>query len=361
MFIRNCYRTEGIQGRSFYRRLRVVSIGENGLWKPRKFGLILCKRLCISIDMPQTSKKKEKRPILRYGTGELYGFDFSSLQPDRIQTLANASFKSQPCPFRGSGNACNKLGGVCTLRLYSNTDSGIAAVQNVSLVATCPSRFYDAGTALSWVGRTLIDTDAPLILTELPFLMSIMPGEATDPSTVGKIDMVLLHPETTTLRWCALEVQAVYFSGAAMSRDFSIMKKWQGPGLPFPQGIRRPDFRFSGPKRLMPQLQIKVPTISRWGKKMAVIVDLPFWESLGSITEVDHVSNCDIAWFVMKYQHDGTRFCMKPAGLHLTTLDHAVEGLTGGKPTNLSDFERTLCAKLAAAFPHLSQASSSHD
>ena len=79
-----------------------------------------------------------------------------------------------------------------------------------------------------------------------------------------------------------------------MSKDFTVMKKWNGPGLPFPEGIRRPDFRSSGPKRLMPQLQIKVPTISRWGKKMAVVVDLPFWESLGAITEVDHVSNCDL-------------------------------------------------------------------
>lgn len=129
------------------------------------------------------------------------------------------------------------------------------------------------------------------------------------------------------------------------------MKKWQGEGIPFPQGFRHPDFRSSGPKRLMPQLQIKVPTISRWGRKMAVVVDLPFWESLGSITEVEHVSNCDIAWFVMKYRHDGTRFCLEPDRLHLTTLDRAVEGLTGGKPTSLSDFENTLRAKLGDASP----------
>lgn len=306
-------------------------------------------------------KTKAKKPVLRYGTGELYGFDFAALSADRIRILANASFKSQPCPFRGGGSVCNKIGGVCTLRQFAKTGSDVAAVQDASLVATCPSRFYDAGAALAWVGRTLLDANAPLVLTELPFLMSTTPGVTADPATVGKIDMVLVHPDTTTLRWCALEAQAVYFSGASMSKDFNVMKKWQGPGLPFPQGIRRPDFRSSGPKRLMPQLQIKVPTISRWGKKMAVVVDLPFWESLGSITEVDHVSNCDIAWFVMKYRHDGARFCMEPAGLHLTTLDRAVEGLTGGKPTSLSDFEKTLRAKLADVSPRSGQASPSHD
>jgi hypothetical protein len=93
-------------------------------------------------------------------------------------------------------------------------------------------------------------------LTELPFLLSTAPSAADKPVAVGKIDMVLVHPDTSVLRWCALEIQAVYFSGASMSRDFNVMKQWHGPGLPFPQGIRRPDFRSSGPKRLIPQLQI---------------------------------------------------------------------------------------------------------
>lgn len=299
------------------------------------------------------SKKqtKQKKPSIRYGTGELYGLDFASLPADRIRALANAPFKSQPCPFRGGGFMCNKKGGVCSLRQFTKTGDIVAPVQDTSLVATCPSRFYDSGTSLSWAGRTLLGANAPIVLTELPFLKATSEADASDVSTVGKIDMVLVHPDTNTLRWCALEIQAVYFSGASMSKDFNVMKKWQGGGIPFPQGFRHPDFRSSGPKRLMPQLQIKVPTISRWGKKMAVVVDLPFWESLGSITEVDHVSNCDIAWFVMKYRHDGTRFQMEPAGVHLTTLERAVEGLTGGKPTSLSEFEKTLRAKLADVPP----------
>ena len=301
--------------------------------------------------MSQTRKERngKERSVTRYGIGELYGFDFVALPPERICALTNAAFKSLPCPFRGGGIMCNKKGGVCSLRQFSRAGTDVAPVQQASLVATCPWRFYDAGTALCWAGRTLLDTDAPIILTELPFLKSTVDGDVSEASTVGKIDMVLVHPDTRTLRWCALEIQAVYFSGASMSRDFNVMKKWQGPGLPFPQGIRRPDFRSSGPKRLMPQLQIKVPTISRWGKKMAVVVDLPFWESLGSITEVDHVSNCDIAWFVLKYRHGGMGFCLEPAGLHLTTLDRAVEGLTGGKPTSLADFELTLMSKLGDA------------
>jgi hypothetical protein len=59
------------------------------------------------------SKKqtKQKKLSIRYGTGELYGFDFASLPADRIRALANAPFKSQPCPFRGGGFMCNKKAG----------------------------------------------------------------------------------------------------------------------------------------------------------------------------------------------------------------------------------------------------------
>jgi hypothetical protein len=296
--------------------------------------------------MSRKSNVDGRKRTIRYGTGELYGLDFAGLSAARIRKLAGAAFKSQPCPFRNNSLPCNKSGGVCSLRQFVKENAEVTPSEGASLVATCPVRFYDDNAALSWVGKTLLDTDTPLVLTELPFLMSTMGGDVNDPTPVGKIDMVLVHPDTANLLWCALEIQAVYFSGASMSKDFNVMKKWKGPGLPFPQGIRRPDFRSSGPKRLMPQLQIKVPTISRWGKKMAVVVDRPFWESLGTISEVDHISNCDIAWFVMDYRHDGIRFHMEPAGLHLTTLDRAVEGLTGGKPTSLAAFEKSLRSKL---------------
>ena len=89
------------------------------------------------------------------------------------------------------------------------------------------------------------------------------------------IDQVLVSVSGQGLKWCALEMQAVYFSGKSMENDFKDMRQWEGPGIPFPKVQRRPDFRSSGPKRLMPQLQIKVPTISRWGKKMAVVLEKP--------------------------------------------------------------------------------------
>ncbi len=189
----------------------------------------------------------------------------------------------------------------------------------------------------------------PAIISELPFLMSpqLAEEEEGDPDAVGKIDRVLVNPEGEVLKWCALEMQAVYFSGKSMENDFVLMRTWTGPGLLFPQVHRRPDFRSSGPKRLMPQLQIKVPTISRWGKKMAVIIDKAFWESLGEMRATRDLSNSEIAWFVLAYAEsvDG-RFVLKPHEVHFTTLSHAVEGLTGGTPMSLENFENEIRARI---------------
>ena len=126
------------------------------------------------------------------------------------------------------------------------------------------------------------------------------------------------------------------------------MREWTGPGVPFPKVQRRPDFRSSGPKRLMPQLQVKVPTISRWGKKMAVVIDKAFWESLSEMRETKDLSNCEIVWFVVSFDaaKDG-RFSLRPDAIHYTTLSNAVEGLTGGTPMSLERFEREIRARLS--------------
>ena len=143
-------------------------------------------------------------------------------------------------------------------------------------------------------------------------------------------------------------MQAVYFSGGKMEDDFAVMRSWTDPGLPFPAKQRRPDFRSSGPKRLMPQLQIKVPTLRRWGKKMAVVVDRAFWKSLDEMKRTPHISNADIVWFVVDYEGPTKgRYKLKPHEAVLTTLEHAVEGLTGGMPVSLEQFERAIREKLA--------------
>jgi hypothetical protein len=288
----------------------------------------------------------------RYGTGELFGFDFSALPAERIRELSRASQRDIVCPFKPAqpekpAPKCNKKGGVCSLRQFEKDEQGNIAGKGQP-VTTCPNRFLEGNLIPEWVGETLLGTSKPAVISELPFLMgSIRADEEAEQDAVGKIDEVLVNPEGGTLRWCALEIQAVYFSGMSMENDFKVMREWTGPGVPFPAAQRRPDYRSSGPKRLMPQLQIKVPTISRWGKKMAVVVDRAFWDSLGEMREVKDLSNCEIVWFVVSFTPSkGGRFALQRHETHFTTLGNAVEGLTGGTPMSLERFETQIRARL---------------
>ena len=210
----------------------------------------------------------------------------------------------------------------------------------------CPRRFEEAQTIFQWVGEIILGTSSPDIVREIGFL------KAEDGSGhVGRIDMVLTSRQSgsSALDWCALEIQAVYFSGRSMNEEFRSIRGYEGEPPPFPSQTRRPDYRSSGPKRLMPQLQIKVPTLRRWGKKMAVVVDKHFFGSLGHMEEVEDLSSGDIAWFTVDFEEDpaGGRFRLVRDSVHVTTLERAIEGLTGGSPVTLNEFEEGIRSKLA--------------
>lgn len=288
----------------------------------------------------------------RYGVGEWFGH-IVSVTPGKIlnelAAKATLGFKQadMPCPFRETvepGAKCNKKGGVCSLQIHRQNDGGAVAAVG-SFITMCPSRFWQDASVFRWIGQEIIGTSKPVLIKEVDFLESVIAPdtpdddseEAKERDAVGRIDTVLVHPEKPN-EWCALELQAVYFSGAGMGSHLAQYKA--ATGLVFPDKQRRPDFRSSGPKRLMPQLQTKVPTLRRWGRKMAVVVDVPFYKSLGSMIEVPHLSNSDIAWFVIDY--DPADGAIKLHKKVFTTLESSVEALTAGIPKSREAFEDKL-------------------
>jgi len=235
--------------------------------------------------MPKTKKPKVRS---RYSIGEWYGVGLESLSPDERVHRAKVEFEAEAiigeqCPFQTDAT-CNKKGGVCSLRLYQQVGDGpVSGVGHV--ITTCPNRFLEAETIFRWVGETLLQTNAPIALDEIGFLDRLRPANAAEDEEdkrdfIGRIDNVLVHPTRDPLDWCALELQAVYFSGKRMSHEFKMLSEAVSEALPFPAQHRRPDWRSSGPKRLLPQLQTKVPTIRTWGNKMAVVIDEDFFGSL---------------------------------------------------------------------------------
>lgn len=318
--------------------------------------------------VPKTKLKKQERQRLELlAEKEAVGELTKIKEVERLATLREKAKLelegNKICPFKSYGSdyfLCNKPGGVCSLRLYTKDSLGHIAplsldAEQGNLRATCPNRFHEARLAFKWVGENILNQSVPTLAAEVGFLESEQTVDSEEGADVGRLDMVLVDtskPDDYPMAWAALEVQAVYFSGKGMEREFAEIRKDLedgGSGVIWPTEVRRPDYRSSGPKRLMPQLQIKVPTLRRWGKKMAVVVDRSFFRSIGTMEATPEVSNSDIAWFVVDFQRSESerRFELKPAFIHFTTLEEAVKGLTGGRPVAQSRFEERIRIKLA--------------
>jgi len=295
----------------------------------------------------------------RHSIGEWYGVGFDRMSPTKRKELAEIEINVDGltgvnCPFQRDEN-CNKKGGVCSLRLFEQSGDDLVHCVG-SPITTCPSRFLEDNIIYRWVGEILLATSDPIVLSDIGFLDRLNDNannddQSDDGNYIGRIDNVLLHPSRQPLDWCALEIQAVYFSGQAMKKEFSMLARQNTDKMLFPAGHRRPDWRSSGPKRLLPQLQTKTPTIRTWGKKLAVVVDEPFFNSLIGLEREKHLSNAEIVWFVVRYEPTDRGWRLAPGEAVYTKLESSVKALTGGVPLSKEAFEKQLLFKLAAINP----------
>ena len=178
--------------------------------------------------------------------------------------------------------------------------------------------------------------------------VAFMHGTGTD-KPAGKIDLVVARAVGGDLNWYGLEIQAVYFSGTGMGSEFERLKTDDRNPPPFPNAIRRPDWRSSSAKRLMPQLQVKVPTLRRWGSKMAVAVDRPFFDAVGGVSS-DYsrdLSDGDVIWLVpeLKRRDDGS-WQLTPGHWEVLTLEATVDKLLAAETVRRGKFEQDLRMKL---------------
>lgn len=209
------------------------------------------------------------------------------------------------CPFvqhLEEGAICNKRGGVCSIMPYSGEEPAPPA-------SVCPRRLHAKDTS----DRDIFDVLAQecfhvkpksdyAVIREVPFLEKIdAEGEARG-SKAGRIDWILVaNPEDDRPDWMAIETQSVYFSGASMGEDFKMYRR-NPHQLHVTSKNRRPDWRSSGPKRLAPQLEAKSPVISRWGRKVAVVVDEGFYNEFSAFEHDDvDFDNSEVVWVIISY------------------------------------------------------------
>ncbi len=160
----------------------------------------------------------------------------------------------------------------------------------------------------------------------------------------GRIDLVVAQ-DCEASAWFGLEIQAVYFSGRGMLSDFEMLLTDESDQPPAPTEFRRPDWRSSSAKRLMPQLQIKAPTLRRWGTKLAVAVDLPFFEAIGGATDnpSQDLNDGDIVWLVPRMSDD---YQLEEYHWEVLSLEASNDKLLSAETVRRGEFEDSLRTKL---------------
>jgi len=309
----------------------------------------------------KSNVKGDQKSQFRFGIGEWYGKSFADLSGEQrrqyaaIQLMPKEERPKQPCPFLSRPSrpiSCHKEGGICSLRSYERSrPTGLVTIDSrrSPLVTTCPSRFEQDGTIYKWVNEVVLPNEDATPIGETPFLRRTPRVGETSPALrreVGRMDNVLVVPKTDPLKWCPVEKQAVYFSGKKMLLEFAAIAKSAGDAIPFPLESRRPDYRSSAAKRLLPQLETKVPALSKWAKKMAVVVDEEFFAQFAPMNDEEHITLAEILWFIVKYEKEGAQFALQPRFVRMTTLLVSIAGVIAATPIPLPEFEQTIQTKL---------------
>ena len=254
---------------------------------------------------------------------EVFGHDTSIPREENARRTAY-------CPFLE--RACTKQSATNPLGICSYTDDSVATV-------VCPARFREGGRIFVDAARAAFGSGRSVLAVPEVKLLEL-------PSTqkkIGKIDYVigLLDGMGELVDFAAVEVQAVYISGGSTRAPF---EHYLRTGGNHSDARRRPDYRSSAQKRLMPQLSLKVPVFRRWGKRFFVAVDASFFNALPKLRLVPE-DNAEISWLVYPFARSADGFSMGEPTVHHTQWDDVLTSLReGNAPTReelMADMKRS--------------------
>jgi len=190
------------------------------------------------------------------------------------------------CPFRNSP---------CTKSSIKNPIGICSLSPGEEAAALCPVRFLEDDRIFTDAANLAFGTGVQFgVFPEVRILKLPRAGKNGTDRKIGKVDFLLGKIDgSQVVDFCAVEVQAVYFSGTTIRPPLEFYLKHHE--LDSANSERRPDFRSSAQKRLVPQLQLKVPVFRRWGKKFFVVVDTQFFGALPQFGKTT-AANSELTW-----------------------------------------------------------------
>lgn len=252
--------------------------------------------------------------------------------------VAWADRMEKRCRFREG--PCNKSSKTDPIGICSISD-GVAAA------SLCPVRFLERGRIFRDAARIAFGESATFaIFPEIRILQVPDPKKSGVLKKIGKVDFVLGRIDSGSVTdFCAVEVQAAYFSGTETRSALKHFMANRNFGTL--DTFRRPDFRSSAQKRLIPQLQLKVPVFRRWGKKFFVVVDSQFFRSLPEFRTTTP-ANSELTWLVYPLAKSGETYQMQEVRPAFTEWADAETSLREARAPDPSEIIGELQSKFSA-------------
>lgn len=264
---------------------------------------------------------------------EVFGRDVRDISPE-----SRLIRKQRNCPFKGA--KCNKSSnsdplGVCTL---GNGDFA---------TAICPTRFLEGDIIFKTAAEIAFGKGSNFAVFPEIKLLRVEDQKTGKSKKIGKVDFLLGKVSSDRIvDFAALEIQATYFSGKSIRPALSYYLEHSA--LNESISDRRPDFRSSAQKRLMPQLQLKVPVFRRWGKKFFVVVDTEFMSALPKFKTTSN-SNSEIIWLAFPIRRSESGFLLGKPAVSASHWDDVATALREGEAPEADEIVSELSKRLPRA------------
>lgn len=270
---------------------------------------------------------------------EVFGFPIDNMSDEATKSRDNTL-----CPYNNKEPKCTKD--------KKDDPLGVCAVFEQDYTAiTCPVRFRQNWIIVEDAAKFFFPAGAQWkILQEVRL-------KDKQGKSAGNIDLVLasVDGDGKIIDFGAIEVQGVYISGNVRNpfeyymEDPSGRKdmNWKGQ-----KNYPGPDYLSSSRKRLAPQLIFKGGILKSWGKKVAVILDQGFFDTLPALEEVPK-DQAEIAWFIYDLELDSRTnlYTLIRRKTVYTKFAESLEKITRSEPGKMVDFIDSLRKKLDKKSP----------